>query len=161
MSFAISKDKGALFFRGAIDDHAQFDAMQPLTGNVTINMKQITSINSVGARNYLVFVSKTKSAKVTYEDCPHVLVDAFLMLPALLGPTENTAAISSLHVPFYCPRCKQDHELFVKTDELGCKGEKLTFPVRVCPSCAGILAVASHAEQLSELVELGALKVRG
>lgn len=160
MSFVITREKGAVFVKGAIDDGALFGAISSMSGSVTLNFRGVTSINSVGARKFLDFVASWKSLKVAYEDCPHVLVDAFLMVPSLLGPAENTAQIVSLQVAFECPRCRESHDLFVKTDDLRLKGKDLAFPVRVCPGCSGYLSVDPAAAQLAALVELGALTVK-
>ncbi len=160
MPVSVSNDKGAVTFRGAIDDSAQLGAISSMTGSVTINLRGVTSISSLGARKYLEFVNSWRSLKVTYEEVPHVLVDAFLMLPSLLGPQENTAQISSLQVAYKCPRCKEPHDLFVKAEELAVKQGELVFPVRVCPICAGYLSVEDHASHALEFVALGALKVK-
>lgn len=160
MPLQVSKDKSALILKGSIDDGAQIGAISSMSGSVTINFRGVTSINSLGVRRYLDFVDSWRSLKVTYEDLPHVLVDAFLMLPALLGPQENTAQIVSLQVAYHCPRCKESHDLFVKTDELAVKHQELAFPVRVCPSCAGFLSVDEQADQILEFVALGAMKIK-
>lgn len=160
MSLSVSKDKGTLIFKGAIDDDAQLGAIPSTSGSVTINFRGVTSINSLGVRKYLDFVDSWRSLKVTYEDVPHVLVDAFLMLPALLGPQENTAQIVSLQVSYLCSRCKDSNDLFLKTDDLSLKQGELAFPVRVCPSCTGYLSVDDQAYQIFEFVELGAMKIK-
>lgn len=160
MPLSVTKDKGALVFKGAIDDGAQLGAISSMAPAITFNFRGVTSINSVGVRKYLDFVDSWRALKVTYEDVPHVLVDAFLMLPSLLGPQENTAQISSLQIAYQCTRCKDTHDLFVKTEELSLKQGELAVPVRVCPSCAGYLTVEDHAGQILEFVELGAMKIK-
>lgn len=160
--FALKKDKnGAVAFVGLFDERADFSPVMELGGNpLALNFRGVVGINSLGVGKYLDFVELWDERKVFYDECPQQLVDAFLMLPALLGPEDNTAEIRSLAVPYRCAKCQDSFSIMVRADEIKGPAQIMTFPARVCPKCSAFLKVEPIAEDFAVLVEQGALKIR-
>ncbi len=137
MSSAITKDKGTVFFKGAIDGSAQYGAVQPVGGTLTLDVKGVNSINSVGVRNDLDFVASLRAAKVTYEDCPHVLVGAFLPREGSYDTEGCAYEVSDLPgtAPSSCPDAPSRKYLRLHCNGIPRHGRvpRETAPLEKCP----------------------------
>ncbi len=140
---------------GSIDESASF---APLVGSGVkdIDWQGVTSINSYGVRAFLDFAATWSQGQMRFHRCPAVLVDAFVLVPALLGPEASTAEIVSLEVPYDCVKCDVDFPVLLDRDELEIQGARLNFPAQTCSICGSPAEASEDAQNYIDLASLGA-----
>src|SRR4051812_3135214 len=99
MSFTIKKGPLGWELKGSIDESAVFPAIEVVRAPLLLNFRQVTGINSLGVQRYLKFVDTWSGRPVEYHQISTPVIDAFMMLPALLGPVGRTARMKSFQVP--------------------------------------------------------------
>ena len=84
---------------GTIDEDVDFSAY-PLTGaeKVELSLGKIKSINSCGIREWIKWMGAAGSAKVSYSECPKVIVDQINMVQGFLPAGGK---VESFYVPYY------------------------------------------------------------
>lgn len=84
---------------GVVDEDADFNP-HALAGaqNVEMHLGQVKGINSCGIREWIKWVGTSGGAKVTYHECPKVIVDQINMVQGFL-PTGGK--VESFYVPYY------------------------------------------------------------
>ena len=160
MTFGIKKTPQGFELRGHLDETAVFPPVDVTSAPLLLNFRQVTGINSLGVQRYLGFVDAWHGRPVEYHNCPTPMVDALLMLPALLGPEENTAQLKSFQVPFSCLKCKEAPHLLVQDSDIAMKGGALVMPPRACPRCSTFLKPSDLVHDYIVFVETGALRVK-
>lgn len=101
--FEVKIDKASPQFKvsvsGVIDEDVDFNAysLSGATG-VDFQLGGIKSINSCGIREWIKWVGTAGSAKVTYNQCPKIIVDQINMVQGFLPATGK---VMSFYVPYY------------------------------------------------------------
>jgi hypothetical protein len=101
--FDIKVEKAGSAFKvnvaGTIDEDVDFNAFG-LAGaeQIELNLGQVKSINSCGIREWIKWIGSAGSAKVTYSECPKVIVDQINMVQGFLPASGKVA---SFYVPYY------------------------------------------------------------
>jgi hypothetical protein len=101
--FEIAVDKTSADFKvsiaGTIDEDVDF-APYALAGATTVEVQlgNVKSINSCGIREWIKWISTAGSAKVTYNECPKIIVDQINMVQGFLPAGGK---VNSFFVPFY------------------------------------------------------------
>lgn len=87
------------YFSGRLDEtfHKVADQISAL-GECSFNLKDMTSINSSGVRQWILLMRKMKSANIFLYECPKVFIEQANMVKDFI-PTN--AKIMSFYVPFY------------------------------------------------------------
>jgi len=89
----------SLIMAGTIDEDIDFNNYD-IKGaqQVNIEMSGIKSINSCGIREWIKWMSTNSGAKITFEQCPKVIVDQINMVDGFLPAN---AEVKSFFVPYY------------------------------------------------------------
>jgi hypothetical protein len=103
-----------LTFEGAIDEDVVFPVIDLTSAKkINIDLKAITSINSVGIREWLDWIRPlADKALVTLVNCPKAIVFQFNMVEGFL-PAK--AVVGSFFIPFFCEKCDREDNVLVKT----------------------------------------------
>src|ERR1700689_2326410 len=93
----------ALAFEGPIDEDVQFPAVDGAAKTLKINLAKISSINSVGIREWLDWIKPlAEKMAIVLENCPKSMVLQFNMVEGFLPPK---ATVTSFFVPYFCDKC--------------------------------------------------------
>jgi hypothetical protein len=158
-SLTVEKQDDVYWLRGALDENAKLAGIASAGGVLKLELSGIASINSLGVAAFLNFIDTWNGAKVEYHGCSTACVDAMIMLPAFVGPEENTAKIVSFECFYSCPSCRVLEPHRLTPEQLGWKGEDLRFPPRRCRRCREEVQVDPAAADLVNLCLSGALIV--
>lgn len=84
---------------GTIDEDADFSQIA-IAGNpeIDINLQSLKSINSCGIREWIQWIGQAAGAKITFSECPKVIVDQINMVDGFLPAN---AKVMSFYVPYY------------------------------------------------------------
>lgn len=123
-------DKRTVFLRGAIDEDTNFTPLIKLGGNLVLNFKGITAINSCGIRSWVNFLKDLGEIEVTYEECPPLIVRQMNMVPSFLGK----AHVSSVYVPYICDECENERIVLITEDKFK-SGNVQVEETIVCDKC--------------------------
>lgn len=158
MSFQAKKSAdGRVEFSGPINEGFSVDGIPLGEGKLALGFKGVTSINSVGVAMFVKFVDSWGGRVVEYHECPEVVVDALQMLPALLGPEDNTARIVSFQWPVACgKKCGKTHRLLQSANLRFAAGGVTT--TETCPTCQAPLTLTGGVDVLESLNDSGAFK---
>ena len=109
MSFEVQRkemDGLACFqFVGQIDEEAQFLTVADMPTEAIIDLGQVSSINSVGIRAWIMWFGQFADTKFNFINCPKALVMQMNMVEGFL-PAKNE--VRSLQVPFFCEECDEE-----------------------------------------------------
>jgi len=115
---------------GVLNEHAgeKLKALATDTRQCTFNFRDVTFINSAGAREWILFLTKfTKDHKVILENCPPDILRQMGMIPLFLGD----ATLKSLFLQHHCESCSQTSQELVQRDTL-VPGR---MPEKTCKDC--------------------------
>jgi hypothetical protein len=78
---------------------------------ITVDLKDITYINSIGVKGWVDWALKIpKSCKVIFLNCPHVMINQFNMV---VGFMPINGMVKSFFAPYHCESCSHEKiELF-------------------------------------------------
>lgn len=99
-----------LAFTGTIDEDVEFPAVEAgKYQNITLDLKGIKAINSVGIREWLNWIRPlAEKSNFTLENCPKAMVFQFNMVEGFLPPRSKVA---SFYVPFYSESADQEENV--------------------------------------------------
>lgn len=123
-----AEHEGRLVFylQGDIDEDSVFNQIGQEAGELIINWKGVTSINSCGVRNWVNFI-KTMSDRTTYYiECPPLVVKQMNMIPSFLG----NATVYSVYVPYVCDNCDTEKLVLVTAEKFSAVDETIQ-----CENC--------------------------
>lgn len=86
--------------QGHIDENF-LQAVQtvPESKSYIFNLKNLTSINSSGIREWIKYAQKIKNAQVILVECPKPFIDQASMVEGFLP---SSFRVASFYVPYYC-----------------------------------------------------------
>ncbi len=99
-----------LTLSGTIDEDVQFPAINltPIK-QITFDLKDVKSINSVGIREWLNWIKPmSEKCQITMKNCPKTLVFQFNMVEGFLP---KGSRVASLYVPFFCEKCDLEESI--------------------------------------------------
>lgn len=109
MSFEVKKgevDGLTLFhFCGQIDEEAVFPSLGELGAQTVIDLKEVSAINSVGIRSWIMWFGNFTGTHFIFINCPKALVMQMNMVEGFLP---EKSEVRSLEVPFFCEDCDQE-----------------------------------------------------
>lgn len=102
-----------LAFDGTIDEDVEFPKVEAgKYGLVTLDLKAVKAINSVGIREWLNWIRPlAETSKFVLENCPKAMVFQFNMVEGFLPPKSEVA---SFYVPFYSESADQEENVLFK-----------------------------------------------
>lgn len=112
MSFKVKQetqgDKILLKFCGQIDEEASFPACESWPGPVVVDLAEVTAINSIGIRSWIMWFDGMKSTHFQFINCPRALVMQMNMVEGFLPPKVE---VLTMEVPFFCEECDKEIEV--------------------------------------------------
>lgn len=91
--------KATVFLSGSLDEETTLSQGQ-LQGStdVVFDFKNLQNINSCGIREWIGWVSPLTTTKITFRNCPKIIVDQINMIDGFLP---KHAVVESFYVPYY------------------------------------------------------------
>lgn len=122
---------------GAITELADFTKVKALKGAARIDLSGIERINSLGVRNWSLFVRDAEAGglAMTFERCSPVIVEQIAMISNFFG---TRSQVASLLVPYFCEACSTEHTQLI---ERAPKAPIVVPPVNTCPKCGQSAAI--------------------
>lgn len=112
MSFEVKQEdlggKTLLKFCGPIDEEAVFPAISDWGAEIFIDLSEVTSINSIGIRAWIMWFGELSDVSFKFLNCPKALVMQMNMVEGFLPAGSQ---VESLQVPFYCEDCDEEKEV--------------------------------------------------
>lgn len=116
MESTMANEKKVVYFKGAVDEDTDFNALLKNEGPLRLNFAGVTAINSCGIRSWVNFLKELSGKEIIYEECPPLIVRQMNMVPSFLGK----AQVASVFIPYICDNC--EHEKTVLVTEAQFKG---------------------------------------
>jgi anti-anti-sigma regulatory factor len=131
-------DISTVSLTGEVDDQATLsDLAETLSGNLVIDLGGVRFINSVGVREWIVFLSALadKGCKVILRNCSEPMVHQMSMVVEARG----SADVESFYAPFLCDDCAAERSLVlaVAPNLEALRSRKV--PAQKCPDCGGTM----------------------
>jgi hypothetical protein len=128
----------ALAFTGVIDEDVEFPQVTPPEGELHIDLQNVSSINSVGIREWLNWITPlAEKSKVILMNAPKALVFQFNMVEGFLP---KNAKVNSFYVPYFCETCDQEYNVLFnvgKEVEVSAGQYKINYDVKAANLCKG------------------------
>lgn len=142
-----------------VDEHTDFDkllinitTLKPNISIVNLDVGEVSTINSVGIRGWLLFLQKLKNiSPYQFDRVNELFVEQSGIVPDVLG-TKGTQVLS-FEVPYFCPNCSIRLTEFVKMDEVKKPDGTVSFPRRQCSQCKKNLKADFLEEDYQELFD--------
>ena len=138
---------------GFIDENTDFDSLleyitkiAPGLQEMTFDLGHIDSLNSLGARAWLIFLEKAEAlVPLKFEKVSEVLVDLAGIVPNVLGTAK--VSLCSFCAPYYCPKCDRRAVQILTPSAI--HREKGTFvpPTFTCNECKSELEFDGHPDE--------------
>lgn len=107
---------------------------------LTINLKDVTRINSCGVRDWVNAVkSITQPVTIEYAECSRAVVDQLIMVFNFL----TGGSILSFYAPYYCDACDEEFNMLINVSEHFPDEDSLEEPEAPdfdCPGCGKAMA---------------------
>ncbi len=134
---------------GFIDDQADLDVLLdaiPAGPAVRFGLAQVHRVSSAGVWTWIRFMGKLKARGVeaVFEDCSICIVRQLNMLSQFRGH----ATVRSVHAPYYCARCNQEHLRVI--DLTADVPAQMQAPF-ACPTCGSVLELDEEEALFTEL----------
>ena len=132
---------------GAITELSDFSKLKALKGAARIDLSGIDRINSLGVRNWCLFVRDAEAAglALTFERCSPVIVEQISMISNFFGAKSQVA---SLQVPYFCESCDTEHAQLIER----APNSPISVPsTNTCPKC-GKPAAIDEPENMYEML---------
>jgi len=123
---------------GEIDDQATLATLADRVGPaVTVDLGGVRFINSVGVREWIVFLAALaeRDVAVTLRNCSEAMVHQMSMVVEARGST----AIESFHAPFLCDDCAAERSLVLDVAANQAELRARRVPTQKCPDCGGTM----------------------
>lgn len=92
-------DSAKITIAGIIDEDVDFNEYS-LSGlnRIELNLNDLKSINSCGVREWIRWLGSNSQAKMTYVNCPKIIIDQINMVDGFLP---SNGKVLSFYVPYY------------------------------------------------------------
>lgn len=137
LGFKTSLKDGMHYLVGVFDEASDFKPLKIAPRPLRLNLSGIKSVNSLGVRLYIKFMTELANDDVELHECSAVIVEMINTFPATLGSPPEAGRVRSLWVPYWCRACARDFGLLLQTEEfVACESR---FPAKTCPRCTAKL----------------------
>ena len=123
---------------GEVDDQATLsDLTAQLGTKVIVDLKGVRFINSVGVREWIVFLSSLaeRGASVVLRNCSEPMVHQMSMVVEARG----SADVESFCAPFLCDDCASERSLVLDVKQHLTELKARRVPAQKCPDCSGTM----------------------
>ena len=133
-----SVDADVLTLVGEIDDQATLsDLVDQLGSRVVIDLRGVRFINSVGVREWIVFLGSLtdRGKKVVLRNVSEPMVHQMSMVVEARGSAE----VESFCAPFLCDDCASERSLVIDVAQNLSELKARRVPAQKCPDCGGTM----------------------
>ena len=133
-----SVDADVLTLVGEIDDQATLsDLVDQLGSRVVIDLRGVRFINSVGVREWIVFLGSLtdRGKKVVLRNVSEPMVHQMSMVVEARGSAE----VESFCAPFLCDDCASERSLVIDVAQNLNELKARRVPAQKCPDCGGTM----------------------
>jgi hypothetical protein len=145
LKFVTKKTGNELYLElsGAIDESAELERIEVGDAStITIDMRNINRINSIGIRSWIIWVNKSlTNKKVTLVNCPRSVVDQFSKVHGFLPKTAN---VRSFWVSYACLNCGHDEEQLFELGKHFTKDGLSVATGRKCSDCGELMEMDGY-----------------
>lgn len=127
--------------QGAINENSDFSVIDLKSAKmVYLDLKSVTTLNSMGLRNWVNWVKQLKITQMIVRHCPRAVVDQMNILHGFLP---MGAIVESFFVPYSCQNCGLEENYLALRGRDFQEGnvdtkEGHNLPqVKTCPKCQG------------------------
>lgn len=131
-------DGDVVTLTGEIDDQATLsDLADQLGKQVIVDLGGVRFINSVGVREWIVFLGALadRGSTVVLRNCSEPMVHQMSMVVEARG----AADVESFHAPFLCDDCASERSLVLSVAANKETLEARKVPAQKCPDCGGTM----------------------
>ena len=124
---------------GPLDEHTELPTYtKPINGSLSIDLKDLSTINSVGCRTWINWIKSINASDGIYlYNCPPQFIS---QVSILFGFVPEGVIIQSFYVPYYCDSCGAEE--FYKVEAGNSDYEKLKVPDNIiCPVCSASMHI--------------------
>jgi len=129
MDQTVTDDIRTIMMRGIIDEDTSFDPIGHTEGEIIINFKGVTAINSCGVRNWVNLIKSMSERDIFYEECPPLIVRQMNMVPSFV----SHAQVISVFAAYVCDKC--DDEKLILINHKAFKNSANIPEAMPCDSC--------------------------
>lgn len=145
--FSASASPGKLTLAGRIDERARLAELlsKVAPGPLTIDLADVTYINSLGVRDWVDFLRRLegKGVTVAFERCADVMVLQMNMINGARGKAE----VRSFFAPFACDACGWEGASLVETQRVAPVVTAGGTPEIRCPDCGQTARFADFVDR--------------
>jgi anti-anti-sigma regulatory factor len=134
----VTVDGELVSLAGEVDDQATLsDLAGQLGARVIVDLKGIRFINSVGVREWIVFLGALaqRGASVVLRNCSEPMVHQMSMVVEARGSAE----VESFCAPFLCDDCASERSLVLDVAANLTELKARRVPAQKCPDCGGTM----------------------
>ena len=137
-SYKENQDAGNTYIQlsGALDENANLpDNSSVFPGDLILDMENVNPINSLGCRNWVIWIKSVKAQGVIkFVKCSSAVIGQANVLNGLFP---DHAQVDSLFVPYLCSACNLSHKVLVNSKDVFVNGKIGIAEEIPCPNCGG------------------------
>lgn len=141
-------DERYLVLAGRLDESVQLSGKAPqwAARTVVLDSGGITTINSLGIREWMHFIARLgeAGAAIVHERCAEAMIEQMCFIPAVRGG----GAVRSFHAPYICPSCNHEISAIIDLAEHGAELRAMTAPAQSCERCHQPMELADVPQRL-------------
>ncbi len=135
----ISAVGGGFLINGVIDEFADFSVLLKAPAELRLDLSGVSRINSIGLRNFMIFLKNWSGGAYSFIACPVEFVDQMNLIPSILK-VGGSGWVESCMVPLFCTSCGKDAETLIKLNPRPDRSKPMI--KQNCPHCGGACEVA-------------------
>lgn len=113
-NISLQNGQATIKLDGVMDEDMDLGSLEQIKEEqLTFDFGGVTSINSCGIRDWITCLSNFENQKVTYQNCPQVIIEQMNMVKGFLP---ESAEILSFYAPFYCEACDSEEKVLLTSD---------------------------------------------
>lgn len=141
-------DERYLVLAGRLDESVRLSGKAPqwAARTVVLDSGGITTINSLGIREWMHFIARLgeAGAAIVHERCAQAMIEQMCFIPAVRGG----GAVRSFHAPYICPACSHEISAIIDLAEHGAELRAMTAPPQSCERCHQPMELADVPQRL-------------
>lgn len=142
----VTRKDGVIYLKGVIHERGELLSLITDKPPLSINLKEISGINSQGVLGFVEFVRHLGDAEVVFMQCSTPVVDAMCIVPAMLGTPAKLTRLRSFYVDFKCADCDDEFEVLVDVRNVPKAPKELGSTT--CPKCGADAYAINEPESI-------------